>query len=89
MGPGRAGGQGGGVSRNRKLMWRSTFPAAVWIIWREQNNRCFERKVSIKDSIIERIKIVVASWMLILSYFRGIRLDYFMFNWKKISPSSG
>lgn len=76
-------------SRNRKLIWRSSFLAVVWIIWNECNNRCFEGKVSMKDSIVERIKFAVASWMSTLPCFRGTPLDYFTFKWKEILSSYG
>ena len=48
-----------GIPRGKEL-WRFTFLAVIWIIWKERNSRCFEGKESSVSSLVERIKVLVA-----------------------------
>lgn len=48
--------------------------ALIWLIWKEKNARCFEGKCA-KVQASEKLKITVASWMLVLPDFKGSFVD--------------
>lgn len=54
-----------------KAMWRASFLALVWIVWKERNARCFEGRSSKEQVLEEKLKFTVASWMKVLPLFKA------------------
>ena len=46
-----------------KQMWKILFFAIIWLLWKEGNARCFEGLQSSIDSVMEKIKFIVAYWV--------------------------
>lgn len=63
-----------------KIMWSSSFYAAIWCIWKERNARCFKAKTARAETLIDNIKFMVASWVSILPIFRGVSIDFMLLN---------
>ena len=70
-----------------KEMWKLSFLAVIWIIWKKRNTRHFKGIASCVNSITDKIKLFVALWVSINPNFQGILLDQVLLNWKEISPS--
>ena len=56
-------------------MWKLSFLAAIWSIWKERNKRSCEGKVAIVYTIAEGIKSLVAAWVSVLLHFKGIPVN--------------
>ena len=56
-------------------MWKLSFLAVIWFIWKERNDRCFKRIASCVDSITCKIQLFVALWVSVIPSFQGIMLD--------------
>ena len=69
-----------------KEMWKLSFLAVIWIIWKESNTRCFKGIMGV-NSITDKIKLFVALWVSINPNFQGILLDQVLLNWKEIALS--
>lgn len=52
------------------------------VLWKERNARCFEGVSSSIDSLCEKIKFFVASWVSILPPFQGVPMDFILHKWK-------
>ena len=72
-------------SHKGKEMRRLSFLAVIWIIWKEKNSRLFEKRSENCDSVMEKIKFLVASWLLINHHFKGYSLDQIMRNLKEVA----
>lgn len=68
-------------------MWRLLFLAVIWAIWKERNRRSFDGKCAPADVVVDRAKAFVASWVSILSAFRGLPLDIISRQWGKVAFS--
>lgn len=68
-----------GVAKGR-IMWRLSFLAIVWAIWKEKNSRCFEGRSSTMGDVVEKARLNVAIWASILSMFRGLPFDTILLN---------
>lgn len=64
-------------------MWRGTFIAVLWAIWKERNCRCFEGKKATVEDMLKNLKQTIASWMLVLPQFKGIPLQFIVCNWRE------
>ena len=67
-------------SQKGKEMWKLTFLAVIWHIWKERNARCFEGASTNGDSICGKIKISVAQWVSINPIFKYYNVDQIMYN---------
>ena len=63
-------------------MWRLSFLAVIWTIWKERNSRCFEGIAVSESRLVEKTKLLVALWVFILPSFKGYSLDQIVFHWK-------
>lgn len=45
----------------RKTMWRFSFLAVIWALWKERNLRCFEGKSSSVEALVDKCRFIVAS----------------------------
>ena len=78
-----------GVSSCRgRIMWRCSFVATLWVIWKERDNRCFQDKATNEILLRDKIKHLVASWAFPLASFRGFMMDMIWRKWKEMSCSS-
>lgn len=66
-------------------MWRTSFPAVLWFIWKERNSRCFEGKVLPVEAMSDGLKFSIASWVSILPHFRGISIYLIMQGWRGVA----
>lgn len=79
-------GLGVGSKRGRS-MWKLSFLAAIWSIWKERNRRCFEGKVANVNMVVEAVKRSVALWVSLLPQFKGISMPSIFQNWKETADS--
>ena len=75
------------ASARGKIMWRSSFLLVLWVSWKERNARCFEGVSSSRDSLCNKIKFFVASWVSILPSFHGVPMDFILHKWKEVAFS--
>ena len=68
-----------------KEMWKLTFLAVIWHIWKERNARCFEGAGTNENSICGKIKFFVAQRVAINPIFRDYTVYQIMFNWKDVA----
>ena len=71
-------------SRERKLLWRASFFASIWAIWKERNSRCFQGKSSLSSVVISRSRFMAASWVSILKEFWGLPIDIILIKWREV-----
>lgn len=64
-------------------MWKLSFLAAVWSIWKERNKRSCEGKVANVNTIAEGIKSLVVAWVSVLLQFKSILVNIISQMWKK------
>lgn len=64
-----------------KVMWRASFVAVMWIIWKERNARCFENSALAVDALVDNLKFSMASWMVANPHFYGYAIDQIILNW--------
>lgn len=75
-----------GASPGRgRIMWYCSFSAIIWSLWMEKNERCFGGRSSHLQALVDKPRFLVASWVLILPYFRGSSYDFILFNWKEVA----
>ena len=43
-----------------RILWRLSFLATIWVMWKEMNQGCFEGKVATVEEIFSKIKLSVA-----------------------------
>lgn len=67
-------------SKKGRIMWKLSFFAVIWAVWKEGNRRCFEGKMSSHISVLEKVKVMVVSWVSILPQFKGVSFDCIMSN---------
>jgi len=53
----------GGISKVRQSILQAIWFATVWENWKERNNRLFNDKVCSIIQVVEKIKILVYSWL--------------------------
>ena len=53
-------------SHKRRLLWRASFFASTWAIWKERNLRCFQGKSFTLAIVISRSRLMAPSWVSIL-----------------------
>lgn len=68
-------------------MWKLSFLAAIWSIWKERNRRCFEGKVANVNMVMEAVKRSVALWVSLLPQFKSILMPSIFQNWKETADS--
>lgn len=78
---------GVGFQRGR-IMWKVTFLATIWTIWKERNMQCFEGKSSNEVLLVDKVNFLVASWITPLPRFQDIPIAAILRNWKKVGFSS-
>lgn len=66
-------------------MWLISFLAAIWVIWKESNRRCFEGKSFAIEDILDSSLHTVASWVFILLELWGLHIGTVVQNWKDIA----
>lgn len=62
-------------------MWRLSFFAIIWAVWKDRNKRCFEGVSFNVVDIVEKARFIMASWVSILPSFSGLSMDMIMLNW--------
>ena len=73
------------VGSNRgRILWRTAFPALLWIIWKERNSRCFEDSSTSAEDLAYKLKFTIASLVSILPQFHGISIDVILRNWREV-----
>lgn len=75
-----------GATRGR-TMWRLSFLATVWAIWKGRNRRCFEGRSSTTVDVVDKARLNVAVWVSILPTFRGLPIDTILRSWKDVAFS--
>lgn len=60
-------------------MWKFSFLAVIWSLWKERNLRCFKGRSYHWQALVDRAKFSMASWVLLLPLLRGFSLDLVMF----------
>lgn len=70
-----------------RIMWRLSFLAIIWVIWKERNRHCFEGGSLPVAKVIESARFSVASWVSVLLAFSCVTLDMIMLNWKEVATS--
>lgn len=73
-----------GLEKGRAL-WRSSFLVVLRTIWQETNARCFEDNQSSLESLVDRLKVTIASWVSILPLFKDIPFDFIVKNWRELA----
>lgn len=74
-------------SARGKIMWKSSFMAVKFTLWKERNSRCFNRVSSSKEAIAFKVEFLVASWVSVLPIFRGYSIDDITICWKEVAFS--
>ena len=69
------------------LMWKLSFLAMIWTIWKERNEHCFEGRSSDYWHLVERVRFRMALWIALLSQFRNIPLVKMCISPRWIPPS--
>lgn len=64
-------------------MLRISFLDVIWTLWKERNARFFEDKLSSLDSLIEKVRFPVVSWLAFFPQFWC--LASIIRNWQEIS----
>ena len=72
-------------SHKGKEMWKLTFLAVIWCIWKERNARRFEGTAANGESICGKIKFSVVQWVLIYPILKDISVDQILYNWKEVA----
>lgn len=60
-----------------RVMWRTAFLAAIWIIW--------EDAVSLAENLEDRLKIYYCFMGVYFPLFRDIPLDLIVRNWRQVT----
>ena len=56
-------------SKRGRLLWRSSFVANIWAVWKERNRRCFEDCSFPLVVVAMRARFLAASWVSVLPEF--------------------
>ena len=75
-------------SRRGRIMWKTSFLATIWVIWKERNNPCFKDRTLARDFPRDKVKYLIASWASPLPSFQGLFVDIILRNWKEVAFSS-
>ena len=70
-----------------KELWRLSFLAVLWIMWKERNSRCFEGVASSVSCLVGKTKFLVALWVSISPSFKGYSREQLMLHWKELAFS--
>lgn len=68
-------------------MWKLSFLASLWTIWKERNIRYFEGKPLSVDSLVEKVKLLATLWVSPYPLFQNFSIDSLLFNWNEIDFS--
>ena len=68
-------------------MWKLSFLAVIWTVWKERNAKCFEGIVSSVNLVSDKIMLSIAFWVSANPLFHGISLEQIMLNWKDVAVS--
>lgn len=72
-------------------MWKASFLAVIWMIWKEWNRRRFNgvySRVEKVEKLESSIEFCVVSWVPIVPAFRGISIDCMLRSWHDVAFSS-
>lgn len=75
-----------GSTRGR-VMWKASFMATIWSIWREWNARCLKARC-LRLKSVDKVKFLVSSRVLCFSQFRDFRISLIQRNWHEMTFSS-
>lgn len=59
-------------------MWRSSFFAIIWAIWKEINQRCFKDKCSPTEDVTARSRFIAALWASVPGVLRNAHGCYIL-----------
>ncbi|OVA01501.1 hypothetical protein BVC80_1513g8 [Macleaya cordata] len=72
------------LSKKGKILFK-LFPTAIfWNVWTERNERIFEEKACSWIQVMEKIKLMAATWVEGKEEFRGISVEQIVVNWKEM-----
>ena len=74
-------------SKRGRVMWKLSFRAVIWFLWKERNFRCFEGKSSDVSTIMGSVKHLVALWVSPLPLFKGIPISSILLIWDEVTLS--
>lgn len=63
-----------------KMMLKSPFLGVLWIIWKERNSRCFNGKALDVESLSDKLRFNVASWLAFRPQFHDTTIDMIVHN---------
>lgn len=72
-----------------QMMWEFSLLTVIWSLWKERNLRCFDGRSSHWKGLVEKVKYLVPSWVLIHPIFRGFSLDLVLFKWREVALEEG
>ena len=72
-------------SARGKIMWKTSFLAVIWTLWKERNSMCFKGLSSSKEAMAFKVKYLVASWVFVLPNFLGYSIDDISRCWKEVA----
>ena len=50
-------------SQRGRIMWKVSFMAIIWVIWKEHSAWCFQGKVTMRGDLVEKVYFLVSSWV--------------------------
>ena len=68
-------------------MWKLSFLAVIWTIWKE-SEQCFDGRPVDYLQLVDRVMLIVASWIVRLALFWNIPMSTVMSKWKEVAFSN-